>query len=292
MRVTNSIITRNLLDAINRNRENMGRIQQEMSTGKRILKPSNDPQGFLRSRQFSEAIERNKQFIVNITDGRNWLDNSVQILTNIEDQVTTVRDLGIQAADVTNQSQRGKLADRLDGIIEDTVSLANSKYQDKYIYSGSFTRGDDPFQYDGNSVTYQGNTDKITRRISENQNIEINISGQTLLDTGLFQNMIDMRDALRANDGDAIQSALGELEVTGTQLSNIVSAEGSLMGQLDLTQNRLETTNINLESNLSQTEDTDMLDAIIRYNQEELSYKAALQTTSGTLQLNLLDYLK
>ena len=86
--------------------------------------------------------------------------------------------------------------------------------------------------------------------------------------------------------------SLGELEVTGTQLSNIVSAEGSLMGQLDLTQNRLETTNINLESNLSQTEDTDMLDAIIRYNQEELSYKAALQTTSGTLQLNLLDYLK
>ncbi|MCF7800542.1 MAG: flagellar hook-associated protein 3 [Candidatus Marinimicrobia bacterium] len=291
MRVTDSIITRNLMDAINQKRENMGQIQQQMSTGKRILKPSNDPQGYMKSRRLNETIGQNKQYIDTITSTRAWMENSLQVLSTFEDQIMAVREIGIQSADVANQNVRNELANRLDGIIEDTVALANGKYMDKYIFSGSLTRGNDPFTYDGTSVSYQGNTDKITRRIAENQNMEINVSGQTLTNTGLFQNMIDLRDALRADDDTAIHDALGAVEGAEKQLSNIISAQGSLIRQLDLTQQRLETANANLLSNLSETEDADLMDAIVRYNREELAYKAALQTTSESLRLNLLDYL-
>lgn len=292
MRVTDSIITRNLIDAMNRSRDNMATIQQEMSTGKRISKPSVDPQGYLKSRRFTETIEQNNQFISNIANARAWMENSLQILTTLEDKVTSVREIGIQSADLANTNVRDALASRLDGIISDTVSLANEKYMDKTIFGGSLTKGDDPFQYDGTAVTYAGNSDKITRRIAENQNLEINLPGQDLVDTGLFDNMIALRDALVANDSDAIQTALGNIEDTEKQLLNISSAQGSLMGQLDLTEQRLDTANLNLQSNLSQTEDTDLMEAIVRYNREELAYKAALETTSGTLRLNLLDYLQ
>ena len=291
MRVTDSIITRNLLSAVTRNRENMGQIQQEMSTGKRILKPSSDPHDYLLGQRFSETIAKNTQFIQNINNSRDWMDNSIQILTQIEDQISSAREIGVQGADLTNSSQREQLAERLEGIISDTVSQANSKYQDKYVYGGSLTKGDNPFVYDGTSVTYQGNTDTLTRRISENQNMEINVDGQTLADTGVFQGLIDLRNALQANDQDGIQTALGTLEENQKQFTNLVAAQGALINQLDLTQQRLETANTNLRSNLSETEDTDMLDAIVRYNQEELAYKAALQTTSGTLKMNLLDYI-
>lgn len=292
MRVTDSIITRNLLDAINRSRDNMGTIQQEMSTGKRISKPSVDPQGYLKSQRFTETIDQNNQFISNIANARAWMDNSLQILTTLEDKITSVREIGIQSADMANSNVRDALANRLDGIINDTVSLANEKYMDKYIFGGSLTKGDDPFQYDGSVVTYSGNSDSITRRIAENQNLEINLPGQDLIDTGLFDNMIALRDALIANDQDAIQTTLGNVEDTEKQLLNISSAQGSLMGQLDLTEQRLETANLNLSSNLSETEDTDLMEAIVRYNREEMAYKAALETTSGTLRLNLLDYLQ
>ena len=292
MRVTDSIITRNLMDAMSRSRDNMATIQQEMATGKRISKPSVDPQGYLKSRRFTETIEQNTQFISNIENARAWMENSLQILTTLEDKVTSVREIGIQSADMANANVRDALANRLEGIISDTVSLANEKYMDKYIFGGSLTKGDDPFTYDGTAVTYAGNSDKITRRIAENQNMEINLPGQDLADTGLFDNMIALRDALIANDGVAIQTALGDIEDTEKQLLNISSAQGSLMGQLDLTEQRLNTANINLQSNLSQTEDTDLMEAIVRYNREELAYKAALETTSGTLRLNLLDYLR
>lgn len=291
MRVTDSIITRNLMEAINRKRENMGQIQEQMSTGKRILRPSTDPQGYMKSRRFNETIAQNKQYIENINNARNWMDHSLQVLSSIEDQISVARTIGLQAADVVSQNVRDELANRLDGIIEDTVTLANGKYMDKYIFSGSLTKGDDPFTYDGSTVSYQGNTDNITRRIAENQNMEINVSGQALVDTGLFQNIIDLRDALRADDEAAIHDALGEIEGTEKQLRNIVSARGSLINQLNLTQQRLETANVNLQSNLSETEDADLMEAIVRYNREELAYKAALQTTSQSLKLNLLDFL-
>ncbi|HCW77216.1 MAG TPA: hypothetical protein DHU63_11855, partial [Candidatus Marinimicrobia bacterium] len=263
MRVTDSIITRNLMDAMSRSRDNMATIQQEMATGKRISKPSVDPQGYLKSRRFTETIEQNTQFISNIENARAWMENSLQILTTLEDKVTSVREIGIQSADMANANVRDALANRLEGIISDTVSLANEKYMDKYIFGGSLTKGDDPFTYDGTAVTYAGNSDKITRRIAENQNMEINLPGQDLADTGLFDNMIALRDALIANDGDAIQTALGDIEDTEKQLLNISSAQGSLMGQLDLTEQRLNTANINLQSNLSQTEDTDLMEAIV-----------------------------
>lgn len=292
MRVTQSIITRNLLESINRNRENMDTIQRKISTGKQILKPSDNPRGYLRSNRFRETIDRNEQYIENITNAHEWVDNSLQILTQMEDQVVEAKEIAIQAADLSHQYERDELADRVDGIIEDMVSLGNSSHIGKYVFGGTLTKGDDPFAYDGTVATYQGNSDKITRGIGENQNVEINITGQELVDTGIFQHLIELRDGLQNNDTAAINQSIQDLKSVDNQLLNLTSVTGTLLSQLDMTRQRLETANVNLASQLSETEDADILEAIAQYTMEELAYKTALRTTSETLNLNLLDYLR
>ncbi|MCK4448640.1 MAG: flagellar hook-associated protein 3, partial [Candidatus Marinimicrobia bacterium] len=72
---------------------------------------------------------------------------------------------------------------------------------------------------------------------------------------------------------------------------SLTSATGSIRNQLTMTEQRLDTANMNLRSYLSQTEDVDLAKAITEYNAEEMTYKAALQVTSDAIHLNLMEFI-
>jgi flagellar hook-associated protein 3 FlgL len=101
-----------------------------------------------------------------------------------------------------------------------------------------------------------------------------------------------LKSALESNDKEMINDSIGTIKNASDQISSINTAMGSLQNQLKTTKQRLETTNINLRSYLSDTEDTDMAEAITNYNAQETAYKAALQATSDALNLNILNFIR
>ena len=111
-------------------------------------------------------------------------------------------------------------------------------------------------------------------------------------DTNLFSSLVDLRDALNSNDTTSIQSSIENLSSTSEELFSLTSALGSVKNQLTMTEKRLDTANMNLSSYLSQTEDVDLSKAITEYNAEEMTYKAALSTTSDAIHLNLLEFIR
>ncbi|MBT7790615.1 MAG: flagellar hook-associated protein 3, partial [Calditrichaeota bacterium] len=159
--------------------------------------------------------------------------------------------------------------------------------------SGTDTRREnETFTYDNASVTYNGNENGITRRIAENQRANINIHGGQLIDSGMFESLINLRDALSDDDTEGIQNSIESLEDTSKSLLALSSGIGSVKNRIKMVEERLETANVNIASYLSQTVDADLAETITQYNAEEMAYHAALQTTSKALQLNLLDFLR
>jgi len=291
MRVTQSMITRNLMQSIQRNRENMSTLQYAIATGKEVHHSSNDPTQFNRASRFRSIINQNDQHMRTITDALGWVDATTGIVDDVYSKLMDIKELATQGADEgTNLETRELLAGQMDSIIGEVTSLFNTTYLGKPLFSGTATDSTS-FDYDGTAVTYQGNSDNITRRVAENLNIAIGVTGQQVEDTGIFTAMISLRDALLADDTTGIATASVSLDSTIEQFTSLTTAYGSIQNHLTLTQQRLETANVNLYSYLSQTEDMDMTEAITQYNAEEMAYKAALQTTTDAINLNILDFI-
>jgi len=294
MRVSQSIITRTLLQSLNRNRENLNDLQTSIATGKEVRQSSNDPVRFARASRFRSTINQNHQYLRNITDAVGWLDNTISILDNFNSNIIRAKEISIQGADEANSAEnREAMANQIDEILKETVSLSNSTYLDKFIFSGTDTRREnEPFVYEDSSVSYTGNERGITRRIAENQRATINIHGGQLIDSEMFTALIDLKDALNDDDTEGIQDSIEALESTSKSLLALSSGIGSVKNRIEMVEQRLETANVNLTSYLSQTVDADLAETITQYNAEEMAYHAALQTTTKALQLNLLDFLR
>ncbi|NOZ74638.1 MAG: flagellar hook-associated protein 3 [FCB group bacterium] len=292
MRVTQSMITRSLLQSINTLRGSMDTIQSSIATGKRVTKASDDPEKYLQGTRFRQAISRNEQYLKNIDSAKSWINESLTSLDDLRGYVMNGKELGIQGADISSSGIRSILADNVNQIIEDVVATTNKSYLNRNIFAGTLTQGVTPFEFDGTTVTYNGNTTTMTRQIGESLSVEINVTGSQLESTGLFSALIDLRDALQTGDTSGIQTAMSDLDDAADGVNALSTALGSITNQLDLSQQHLEAANVNLAGYLSKVEDTDLAEAMTKYNNREMAYQAALMTTSRAMQLNIMEFIK
>ena len=293
MRITQSMIARNVIQNMNKSRENLNSIQVAISSGKNIQNPSNDPIDFSRNMRFRTAISKNKQYMRAINESDGWLKATASTITQIYTQVSEAQEIAIQGADDSNSSEsRSALAAKINGIFEELITLGNMTHLDKYLFSGTKTQGNVPFTRTGNSISYNGDTGRLARRINVNNTVSININGQQLMDTNMYTAVANLKVALDNNDGDAIRNTIAELSAAAGKVLVLSTAIGSIENQTEFAKQRLEIANLNLASFLSQSEDVDMAEAITKYNAEELSYRAALQSASDIIQINLMQFLK
>jgi flagellar hook-associated protein 3 FlgL len=292
MRVTQSIVSRNLLNSINQTQVSLSKSQNEISTGTAVAKSSDNPTSFAKATQYRNTIAANETYLSNIDYANGWIDNTSSLLDSIYEQVTQAIEVATSGADASNSaSTRETLAEEVDGIIDEVMSLVNSTYLSKNVFAGTVTTGTDAFTYDGTSVTYNGNSESIMSRVAENSNIKINITGSQLEDTGIFQSLIDLRDALNSNDSEAVSTTLDSLNSIAENISSMTSSLGSKSSQLDIIANRLETANTNLESILSSLTDADTAVSLIEYSTAETAYQAALEIASEALNMSILNFI-
>ena len=293
MRITESMITKSLLSTINQNRESMHSIQESITTGKEVRHSSDDPIQFFRANRFRQSIKQNEQYLENIQNANSWLQATSSNLDSMLSHVMTLRERAVQGAnDTFSAENRLQMASEIDHMLEDLVNIANESFLDKNLFSGTKTKIKSPFLFDGDSVDYQGNTGKMNRRISENLTININVTGQDLLDTDIFNAALSLRTALENDDTNEIENMIESIDLASEKMISLNTGIGSIKQQLDLAENRLETANLNLATFLSDTEDVDLASAITQYNSEELAYQAALQSTANILRLNIMNFLK
>lgn len=425
MRVTNSMQVNNLLNYINANKTRMDKFQNQLSTGKLINVPSDDPIIASRALRLRSDVSEIDQFLRNNSDAMSWVDTTEDALEKMTDVVHRTRELLVQGASgVLTESETKNMASELKQLKNQMIQLGNTSYAGRYIFSG-YSTGRKLFNDDESSddfgkfnVSVNTSTDKVIYEIGVGNSIDINVPGGDLfnlggdaiakaparlrggeiffpvtvdeenssfeleffdgededntvqvninIEEGTYQNIEELTSEIQqkldddevvdidvsslgnrlqfegtdALEGSTIKiedgsSSLGladenlvstpgtqaqngsfvelmddiielfennEIQEIGKRISNmeaqldninrIRSDLGARHNRLELTENRLETDKVTFTRLMSENEDADMAEVIMRLKNEENVYKASLSGGARIIQPNLLDFLR
>jgi len=297
MRVTNNMLINNMKKNLNMNMRRMSKIQDEMSSGKKICVPSDDPVAVARSLKLRANLKENEQFGKNTSDALSWLDTTETALMQINDVLQRARELAVQGANglFTPEDTR-KISEELGQLKDQLVSCGNSTYVGRYIFAG-YKTDQPPVELAGDgSLDYQGDSGKVLYQVGVSDTVEVNITGEDIFINSsgddLLKDMQDLKDSLDAGNSSAVGSFISKIDVHLGNILSRVAEIGAKTNRMELVNNRLQDEEINFTRLLSNTEDADMADVIIRLKNEENVYNAALAGGARIIQPTLVDFLR
>lgn len=140
MRITNTMLVSLLLHNLNRSRERLIRHQIQLSTGKRLTRPSDDPSGTFRSLKYRSNLRDIDRYQANIDNSVSWLSMTDSVLNDISDALVKARGLAMRGASgSTGEPERSALAHQVDQLLQHLLDLANTQFEGKYIFGGTET---------------------------------------------------------------------------------------------------------------------------------------------------------
>ncbi|MDQ8185971.1 hypothetical protein [Pelagicoccus sp. SDUM812002] len=297
MRVTTNTFPDTLLGHLQRTTKDMNMLNEQVSTGQRISKVSEDSASANRILDMQEEKGRITQFSKNAARAQNINNTTISQLQNFMQISDRVGELATLADGLKGPDGMRAYAEEVDELIEHAMQSANAKFNGEYIFGGMDT-GSEPFAstvVDGKitNVAYQGAVDGAEFHLSETGKIQPFTDGATNEKFASFINkMVTLRDALETGAPDAVSAGMRtNLEDSEDDLIFALSRQGSVQMRIefDLTLNKQRFTD--LEENISSEADVDIAQTIVRLTQVQNAYQASLKSAGQVLNQSLLDYL-
>ncbi len=134
MRVPTIQTHRNIVQFLTRAQMNIHDIQRQIATGKRIHKPSDDPAGTVEARALRQRLEDTLQFRRNIDNATLWTGAADLPLNGVVETLTRMKELVLDAVD--DLEGHAVYGDQIDGLLDELVSISQSKLGERYLFSG------------------------------------------------------------------------------------------------------------------------------------------------------------
>jgi flagellar hook-associated protein 3 FlgL len=291
MRITEKIIQRNVVGDVNKHLASMAKLQQQVSTGKRIQGLSDDPSRAARSLSLGAHRSALTQYQENTESALAWMNASVDALTHAHDTLQAARQDALSGGtDTLSNEGRQALVTNVNRLKEQLLGIANSTWKGLSLFAGQKTTTT-AFSPLG---VYQGDGGQITRDTSPNEASVVNVRGDQAF-TGaenLFTLLDDLSAALAANDTAAVRATLPRLDAGLNQILTIEGQMGAETKLLETTQERLNELDGTLTKRISENDDTDMTRAVVDLQNANNLYEASLAASSKLFQSTLLDFLR
>lgn len=312
MRITDGMIAARTLQSIQKNLEKGDQLQQQSSTGLRIVNPSDDPTGAQRIAFYREKTSANTQFTRNVEMASSLvtqIDSTVGSMYNV---ITRAREIAVaMASDTNNINTRAAAMVEVKQLKDQMVSLGNTQIAGKYIFGG-FRNDQPPFDSaainipgdprNGTSTgTFTGTDDEIKIEVDTGISVSVGYSGGNLIRGGTppgstgtdmitaFDNLIT---SLAANTSPAIRATLDQFDGALSQLSIARGEMGARMNRLESIQGNLTSIGDNITKVKAQIQDVDYMQVISDLSLQKTAYESILQSSAMISQMSLMDYLK
>lgn len=304
MRVTQSMLSNNMLLNLNNSYGKMSKLQDQITSGSKITRPSDDPVVAVKGMGYRRDLGRVEQYTRNMNEVNNWLDTSDESLNQVGEQMKKVRELVIQAANDTNTpDERAKIKSEIDQIQKQLQDVANTKIGDRYIFSG--TKTGQPLFINGTLNNANVNSEDVKIEVYDGIELKVNTAG-----VDLFKSVDDMMSKISGlldpnriplATGEEISSTLGGVTSNSTtddittMHNKILEAQadvGARQNRVELMENRLSIREISVTKQLSNNEDVDYSKAITEMVTSESIHQAALSVGAKIIQQSLVDFIR
>lgn len=278
----------------------MGKYQEQVSSGKRVNKPSDDPVTAVRGMVYRSSLNDVDQYKRNADDGLSWMSTTDEALDEVTSVMHRVRELTVQGLNGTNDpSALHAITEEINQLKEHLGEISNSQIAGKYIFAGTDVKTP-PYKADpavpGSAKEFRNtNQEKLELVVGQTNNVQINTQGTNVFNNdgngGIFKVLSDIVTDFNAGNPGATDH-LGKLD---GQLDNLLkerSELGARMNRMELSISRLDGLEVSTTSLLSKEEDVDISRAIINLKSQENVQRAALSIGSTIIQTSLVDFLR
>lgn len=295
MRVTQSMLSGNMLRNLSNNYGKLGQLQEQINTGKKVTRPSDDPVVAMKGIKYRTELNSVEQFSRNIGEAYNWLDTTDDTFDKVGETLQRANELMVQASsDTSTPEDRKKIDSELQQLREHIQNLANTKIGERYIFSGTKTTTA-PFQketgYDA-SLEDPAFQKSIDIEVFDGINLQVNSTP-----IKLFKEIDQMFEQISTEinagtTGEQLSAHLTTIDINMNKLLTTRADIGARQNRVELMDSRLQSQEIIATQRMSDNEDIDYEKAIVEMTTQESILRAALSVGARIIQPTLSDFLR
>lgn len=283
------------LAAINTAAQQLQDAQWQVSTGRRLHFPSDDPV----SAQTAVTAQGDIAGLDSYTSTGSTANSRLTALDSTLGDIVTKLTQALSTAtgahgNTPDQVSRDAASQSLIGVREAIATDINSKFDGSYLFSGT-NSSTQPYVQVAGAWTYQGNNTPAQVEVLQGRSVAFTVDGQQVMQgsdsTDLLTTLDNLAAAVKTGDNTAIGNGIDALQRAMTRTTSAQSMVGVDENTLSDAQTRIATLRQAASDQLSKASDANLADAITRMVQADTTYKAALGAVGATEKVSLLDYL-
>ena len=306
MKVSTSLFFDRSVNQMVSGQSQLAKTQTRLSSGKEVVNPSDAPDKATAIQRLKSVLKKQDSFSSNIEGAKNRLIAEETALKAVNDVLTRIKELSIQAANGTlGPRDKELVAIEVEGLTQDLLSLANTQdVNDNYVFSGSRVQVQ-PFQKNSfGDVTYFGDETRNEVQVSEQRYIRFNrtgtdVFGRVLRETdsgdtlgkGFFEALSDLASGIRESNTSAINQGIDDLDQASFNIAVATAQVGSEMASVETQREVNEETVLQLRTILSNIEDLDYSEAVTQMQKDMLALQATQSSFSQISNLSLFNYI-
>jgi len=299
-RVTQQTLSRNVMTGLQDNLTRLQRTQQQLSSGRRLSRPSDSPVDTVSAMQLRADQARTAQYDRNIDDGLARLGTADSSLTQVNDMLMRVRTLVLTGLNGSNgPEERAAIADEIDQVKSGMIGLANTEYLGRPVFAGTTATA---VAFDPATGAYLGNSGAVNRTVSSEPGsgtIAVNVPGDQVFTT-MFSDaaapggqgiLTRISSALRSGNTAGLTTELGNLDTAAEAMRSAHSTVGARYNRLTAIQQLGALHSDAISASLANAESIDLPKTIVDLQLQQTAYQAALGATAKIIQPSLADFL-
>ncbi|RXK52939.1 flagellin [Oleiharenicola lentus] len=274
------------------------KLQTQVATGQRILSADEDPAASARVLNHQSELRRVDQFDENAARAIEISQATFAGLRDVKEISDRATELATLGRAPSGPEALGAYSAEVNQLIEQLLQVGNTRLGNDYLFAG--TAVDAPAysatrDANGNvtAVTYDGNNSLASIPLSEVASVAPGSNPDTnLAIRDLLNQLVSLRDALASNDGAALATAQSSLINGENVLVTALAANGAVQTRIEVNRAQQQGRGDSIVELLGRETNVDLPDAIVRLNQAQLAYQAALQSSASIMKISLLDYIR
>jgi len=306
MRVTQTMMSNIFVRNIQKQTEAMLQRQEQLASQKRINRPSDDPAGMARVLDGRSSLAAIDQYVENIKQGKTRLEITETTLEQVDDLVQQAGDLArANSGEEITAEQRASAAEKVKGIYDHVMQLANSRFGGRYMFAGyqtdtaPFTRDADPnISTDDYTATYHGDTGNFQIPIADNIKVSVDADGRNYFGdgaSGVFSELQKLINGLENADLTAgtaqIRETVDPLEAAHVQIMNKRSEGAPKQYRLEASEQYWTNFKSKVQEAMGRDEDADITRVAVELNNLKTAYETSMAAAAKIIQRGLVDFL-
>ncbi len=279
-------------------RQRLAQAEQQIASGRKYERPSQAPVQAGEILQSRHRLARLQQFVRNQNSATEWLQSADASLQSSTAALTRARTLALQAVNASTSSEgRDAIAAEIRSVAREVLSLANTTIDGRPIFAGTH---DGAAAYD-DAGQYLGDDGAVRRRVDDDLTIAVGNNGPAVFGAAngadpyngsVFQVLEELAVQIEAGSVDGGRDGIEAIDAAMSRISDELGRVGGIGSRLDALGERTLDEELRVTGQLSQREDTDIAEAVIRLRSAEASYEATLAASARSLNRSLLDFLR